>query len=72
MSTAAPPADAQARIDGCPHPSEQGGVAIIYSPDDGGYYVECRTCWAQGPVMPSRRTAVTAFLRMAERRLLRA
>ena len=34
---------------------------IIYSPDDGGYYVECRDCWKQFEVKATQEEAFKVF-----------
>lgn len=37
-------------------------IVAVWSPDDGGYYGECRSgCWAIGPIRARRWDAIIAF-----------
>lgn len=48
---------AQHLVNVCPHHS----CHMVHSPDDDGYYVECRDCFTTGPLKHARREAYLAF-----------
>lgn len=41
-------------------------IEVIHSPDDGGFYGECRSgCFATGPLASSRCVAMAEFIKAA-------
>jgi len=42
-------------------------VDVVYSPDDGGFYAECRDCWVAGPVKQTQLMARRAFYQVVKK-----